>query len=222
MRRWAAVLLAVGLAGCATTTTVREATAVDVVQNWAGYAYQHPGTFDATAEVITPTFTSCGASERSLMATWVGLDEWPTVEQTGISYGCSGGKEWWAAWEQMYPQPQQTVLTGLGAGQAVFLSVQQQWPGVYQVSVYDQATGASYVHSFAAPGAGNASAECVTEYQGRADAIPHVAPIRWLSCVADGSRNVVADQTEQFSLDVNGRVVSTNTPAGLGFVQAVG
>ncbi len=104
--------------------------------NWAGYA-SNTGTFTSvSASWVQPAVKCTSATTYAVF--WVGLDGYSskTVEQTGTSAFCRGGKATYAGWYEFYPAPPKDFSPAVAPGDAMHASVTESG-GVFTTVISD-------------------------------------------------------------------------------------
>lgn len=103
--------------------------------NWAGYASK--GTFSSVSASWVQPAVKC-TSKASYAVFWVGLDGYSsnTVEQTGTSAFCSGGKATYAGWYEFFPAFPKNFSPTVAPGDVIHASVTESG-GVYTTEISD-------------------------------------------------------------------------------------
>jgi len=134
--------------------------------NWSGYAVT--GAADsitmAQGSWTVPAVT-CGSSETSYSAFWVGIDGFTstTVEQTGTDSDCSKGVPTYYAWFEFYPKASKDISTlAIHAGDKVAARVSFA-SGTFKIAIEDFTTGKHYATTSTVSGAARSSAEFIVE-----------------------------------------------------------
>jgi hypothetical protein len=176
------------------------------VSTWGGFQ-QSAASYDVSSWLTVPTVTSCGATEISAAASWVGLDYTTSVEQVGVTYGCRQGSAYYTAWYEAWPANAVGIGMAIHPGDALALNVQWEYSHYYGMSIYNKTTGDDFTTTQWDGNAHNASAECTTEYlQMR---IPRIKKVDWHGCVANGS-TTIPSHGHSTNLVVNGVTHSRN------------
>jgi hypothetical protein len=113
-------------------------------RNWAGYAATG-GMYSAVSGTWSiPAFSP--SSSGGLNATWVGIGGINSTDliQAGTQEQTSGtGQTLYSAWLEILPQPSQPVALVVRAGDSISVSLNEQSPGTWQVSLTNNTTGQS-------------------------------------------------------------------------------
>ena len=206
MRRLILVLTMVATIAVQTMWNAPTASASTIIYTWGGFQ-RSAGSEDVSSWLIVPTVTSCGATEISGAASWVGLDYTTSVEQVGITYGCHNGAAHYSAWYEAWPAKAVGVRMAVHPGDALALNVQWEYSQYYGMSIYDKTTSADFTTTQWDGHSHNASAECTTEYlQMR---IPHVNRVDWDACISNGSIGIPS-HGHPTNLIINGVTQSRN------------
>ena len=175
---------------------------------WAGYVYEHPVS-DVSATIVLPASPPCGPSEDSTVSAWVGLDENTTVEQTVAFVNCLDGTDYYGVVYQMWPDTYHRLPVTVHAGDTVVLAMDEQYPGTYKTSAYDESDGSAATAVVGSATAANASAECDVESDPSIGLL-RFGQISFRDCVANGDVGIPGAATEALSIVVNGTVVTHN------------
>src|SRR5436189_3847848 len=111
--------------------------------NWSGYSAINGRYTTVSANWTQPT-ASC-TSQTTYSSFWVGLDGdgSSTVEQTGTSADCSGGKPSYYAWYEMYPKFPVNLSIAIRPGDSISGSVTTS-NGRFTLTIRNNTTGGSY------------------------------------------------------------------------------
>ena len=130
--------LAVGGAGTPT------AGPTSMSNNWAGYATSS-GTYNGVSGTWTiPQFSA--SNSAGMDATWVGIGGVNSQDliQAGTQEQASGsGQMMYSAWVETLPQPSQPVKLAVYAGDSITVSLAEQSPNTWQITLADNTTGQS-------------------------------------------------------------------------------
>jgi Peptidase A4 family len=131
--------------------------------NWSGYSAVRGRYTSVSASWKQPT-ASC-TSQTTYSSFWVGLDGdgSSTVEQTGTSADCSGGRARYYAWYEMYPKFPVTLSIAIRAGDSISGSVTTDGNGRFTLTLHNSTTGGSYQTTQTLKRARLASAEAIAE-----------------------------------------------------------
>jgi len=152
--------------------------------NWSGYVAVACGSCKlryVTATWRQPAISCAKTPENAWAYFWVGLDGWTSgsIEQTGTSGACNGGKPSYFAWYDMYPD-NPAVLGSVPVRPGDLITASVYWnasTGRWYLTVSNRTTGASATAKQRCPASfqcGNASAEVVAEAPGGA---PRTLPL---------------------------------------------
>ena len=152
------VLVVLGIAGAAATpTTARTSRSSNAPlrapshkltnstsSNWSGYSAINGRYTSVSANWTQPT-ASC-TSQTTYSSFWVGLDGdgSNTVEQTGTSADCSGGRPSYYAWYEMYPKFPVNLSIAVRPGDSMSGSVTTSGNGRFTLTITNNTTHASY------------------------------------------------------------------------------
>jgi hypothetical protein len=102
------------------------------------------GTF--TAARGTWTVPAVSAAGTGVDATWAGIGGTTTTDliQAGTQATVDSGVVQYSAWIETLPQASQTVPMTVNAGDAVTVSITQQSPGVWNITIQNATNGGSY------------------------------------------------------------------------------
>jgi len=155
-----------GFAVASANPMIRVGNANNESVNWSGYAVT--GAADSITMVqgswTVPTVT-CGSSEKSYSAFWVGIDGFSssTVEQTGTDSDCSHGVPTYYAWYEFYPKASKDIgAISVKPGDEIGARVQFS-KNTFTIAIEDFTTGKMFHASSAVSGAQRSSAEFVVE-----------------------------------------------------------
>ena len=112
--------------------------------NWSGYSAINGRYTSVSANWTQPT-ASC-TSQTTYSSFWVGLDGdgSNTVEQTGTSADCSGGRPSYYAWYEMYPKFPVNLSIAVRPGDSMSGSVTTSGNGRFTLTITNNTTHASY------------------------------------------------------------------------------
>jgi Peptidase A4 family len=104
--------------------------------NWAGYASSKKPFTSVSASWVQPA-VKC-TSQATYAVFWVGLDGYTssTVEQTGTSAFCSGGKAKYAGWYEFFPAAPKNFSPTVAPGDLIHASVTESG-GVFTTEITD-------------------------------------------------------------------------------------
>jgi hypothetical protein len=172
-----AVALAIGVAAAAAapsnarTTHARSAPRLapnhkitqSTSSNWSGYSAINGRYTSVSANWTQPT-ASC-TSQTTYSSFWVGLDGdgSNTVEQTGTSADCSGGRPTYYAWYEMYPKYPVNLSLAIRPGDSISASVTAGGNGRFSLTITNRTTGGTYQTTQNLKRARLASAEVIAE-----------------------------------------------------------
>lgn len=190
-----------------TTTTLPKPSPPPVTYSngWNGY-YVRGSVLSATGTVVHVPQPDCSTNPAGHVTGagyWVGIDGAGnnTVEQIGFSIGCDGtnaapggyeARPWVEMWPSM-PSNGYTVPLALTWGDSVTMTVTFVAGDTYRVGMTDNTTGKSWSGVFSAPGAQNATAECIMEASPTASEDPQVpGTVDWTGCDYNGGQSIPA------------------------------
>jgi Peptidase A4 family len=152
------VLAVLGIAGAAATPTAARTSRSSnaplrapshkltnsTSSNWSGYSAINGRYTSVSANWTQPT-ASC-TSQTTYSSFWVGLDGdgSNTVEQTGTSADCSGGRPSYYAWYEMYPKYPVNLSIAVRPGDSMSGSVTTSGNGRFTLTITNNTTHASY------------------------------------------------------------------------------
>ncbi len=130
--------------------------------NWSGYSAINGHYTSVSANWTQPT-ASC-TSQTTYSSFWVGLDGdgSSTVEQTGTSADCSGGRPSYYAWYEMYPKYPVNLSIPVRPGDSMTGSVTTS-NGRFTLTITNRTTGSTYQTTQTLKRARLASAEVIAE-----------------------------------------------------------
>jgi hypothetical protein len=171
------VLAVLGIAGAAASPTAartsRSANAPlrapshklsnSTSSNWSGYSATNGRYTSVSANWTQPT-ASC-TSQTTYSSFWVGLDGdgSNTVEQTGTSADCSGGRPSYYAWYEMYPKYPVNLSIAVRPGDSMSGSVTTSGNGRFTLTITNNTTHAGYQTTQTLKRAQLRSAEVIAE-----------------------------------------------------------
>jgi hypothetical protein len=131
--------------------------------NWSGYSAINGRYTSVSASWSQPTATC--TSQATYSSFWVGLDGdgSNTVEQTGTSADCSGGRPSYYAWYEMYPKYPVNLSLPVRPGDSISASVTTSANGRFTLTIANNTTGATYQTTQTLKRARLASAEVIAE-----------------------------------------------------------
>jgi hypothetical protein len=131
--------------------------------NWSGYSAINGRYTSVSASWKQPT-ASC-TSQTTYSSFWVGLDGdgSNTVEQTGTSADCSGGKPSYYAWYEMYPKFPVNLSIAVRPGDSMTGTVTTDGSGRFTLTIHNNTTGGNFSTSQTLKKARLASAEVIAE-----------------------------------------------------------
>lgn len=149
-----------------------------------GYAWQVEGR-------VSVPHIYCAATPNSWGVSWVGIDGTNNnvVEQTGIGFGCAGGRPMVDAWWENYPQNAVAMPIHVYQGDAVWLFVTYRGQHYFTYYVNDVTHPARYAITTFAPYAKEGSAEWITERL-RGLVFPSITPIWWAGAEWNGAYGI--------------------------------
>jgi hypothetical protein len=168
-------LAVLALAGAATSASARVAGAANAPRsapnhkishstssNWSGYSAINGRYTNVSANWTQPT-ASC-TSQTTYSSFWVGLDGdgSSTVEQTGTSADCSGGRPSYYAWYEMYPKYPVNLSIPVRPGDSMTGSVTTS-NGRFTLTITNNTTHSTYQTTQTLKRAKLASAEVIAE-----------------------------------------------------------
>ena len=168
-----AVLAVAGAAATPTAAHVSHAAAAlrapnhkishSTSSNWSGYSAINGRYSTVSANWTQPT-ASC-TSQTTYSSFWVGLDGdgSNTVEQTGTSADCSGGRPSYYAWYEMYPKFPVNLSLAVRPGDSLSGSVTTSGNGRFTLTITNNTTRQSYQTTQTLKRAQLASAEVIAE-----------------------------------------------------------
>jgi hypothetical protein len=115
-------------------------------RNWSGYAAEG-GQFTSVTGSWTVPQTDGRAATFGSSAAWVGIGGVSSRDliQAGTSTRVSGsGRVEYRAWVEMLPAPPKTVPLAVKPGDAITVSVAEQAPDEWQITITNATTGKSY------------------------------------------------------------------------------
>jgi hypothetical protein len=130
--------------------------------NWSGYSAIN-GTYTRVSASWTQPTASC-TSQTTYSSFWVGLDGdgSSTVEQTGTSADCSGGRPSYYAWYEMYPKFPVNLSLPVKPGDSISASVIAS-NGRFTLTITNNTAHATYQTTQTLKRARLASAEVIAE-----------------------------------------------------------
>jgi hypothetical protein len=171
------VLAVLGIAGAAATPTAARTSrssnaplrapshklSNSTSSNWSGYSAINGRYTNVKANWTQPT-ASC-TSQTTYSSFWVGLDGdgSNTVEQTGTSADCSGGRPSYYAWYEMYPKYPVNLSIAVRPGDSMTGSVTTSGNGRFTLTITNNTTHASYQTTQTLKRAQLRSAEVIAE-----------------------------------------------------------
>jgi len=183
--------------------------------NWSGYAVTGATGSITSAQgtwVVPPA--TCGSSETSYSAFWVGIDGFTstTVEQTGTDSDCSHGVPTYYAWFEFYPKASKTISTvAIHPGDKVGASVTFA-NGKFKIAIKDFTTGKAYGTSSAVSGAARSSAEFIVEAPSICILVKcHLASLSNFGTAGFGSDNTGITSAINCAVGVNGKLAGIGT-----------
>jgi Peptidase A4 family len=131
--------------------------------NWSGYSAINGRYTTVSASWTQPT-ASC-TSQTTYSSFWVGLDGdgSSTVEQTGTSADCSGGRPSYYAWYEMYPKFPVNLSLPVKPGDSISASVTTSGNGRFTLTITNNTAHATYQTTQNLKRAKLASAEVIAE-----------------------------------------------------------
>ena len=131
--------------------------------NWSGYS-AIKGTYTRVSASWTQPTASC-TSQTTYSSFWVGLDGYSsnTVEQTGTSADCSGGRPSYYAWYEMYPKFPVNLSLAVRPGDSISASVTTSGDGRFTLTITNNTSHATYQTTQTLKRARLASAEVIAE-----------------------------------------------------------
>jgi Peptidase A4 family len=131
--------------------------------NWSGYSAINGRYTSVSASWTQPT-ASC-TSQTTYSSFWVGLDGdgSSSVEQTGTSADCSGGRPSYYAWYEMYPKYPVNLSLPVRPGDSLSASVTTSGNGHFTLTITNNTAHATYQTTQTLKRAKLASAEVIAE-----------------------------------------------------------
>ncbi len=173
--------LAAPAAPASTTAGFRAATSVDgeASTDWSGWDVTDRNYTSVSAAWTVPTVT-CGTSEDSYSADWVGLDGdgSNSVEQIGTSSDCDSGTPTYSAWFEFYPSVAVTTSDTVGAGDKMAASVVAiAGTDKFTLTLTDTTRSWTKTETAESPGGSGASAEIIAEAPSGSERVNSVLPL---------------------------------------------
>jgi hypothetical protein len=123
------------------------ATVGSTSRNWSGYVASG-GTFTAVSGTWTIPSVSASTSGTSARAdaTWVGIGGATTTDlvQAGTQATVANGVVQYSAWVETLPQASRDVSLAVTAGDTVTVSLAQQTPGTWNITIQNTTSGGVY------------------------------------------------------------------------------
>src|SRR5436305_10299833 len=131
--------------------------------NWSGYSAINGRYTNVSANWTQPT-ASC-TSQATYASFWVGLDGdgSNSVEQTGTSADCSGGRPSYYAWYEMYPKYPVNLALPVQPGDSISASVTTSGNGRFTLTITNKTAHVTYQTTQNLKRAQLASAEVIAE-----------------------------------------------------------
>jgi hypothetical protein len=199
------------------------AAAADTSLNWSGYSATG-GTYTS----VTATWTQPAVVARTretYAAFWVGLDGdgSDTVEQIGTMGYTFGGRSYYTAWYEMYPEEMKEISLAVEPGDVVTATVRWLGSASYELKLENQTSGRSFTTTQTSSSAERASAEVIAEAPSDGAGVLPLATfglVDFSACAVDGQTMSAVGAAAIDMVDSGGDVIAATSAldaAGDGF-----
>jgi hypothetical protein len=198
-------------------------TAADTSLNWSGYSATGGAYTSVTATWTQPAVTA--RSKETYAAFWVGLDGdgSDTVEQIGTMGYTYGGRSYYTAWYEMYPDEMKEISLTVEPGDVVTATVRWLGSASYALELENQTSGRSFTTTQISSSAERASAEVIAEAPSDSVGVLPLATfglVDFSACAVDGQTLSAVGAASIDMVDSGGDVIAATSAldaAGDGF-----